>query len=205
MRLSLIGWLFPAALLIGSSAAAQGATSPTITFPTANQVLQGQVAITGTTDLPNFASAELYFDYPGDATNTRFLIQMMTEPISNNLLVTWDTTTVSDGDYNLFLHVNLTDGTSQDTTVPVRVRNYTALPNPTPTVLPTLPAYQVPTPILLAPTMTPTLAPLPTPTMLPPNPIAMNKDKIYNEFWRGSLIVLILFLAFGLMIRLRRS
>ena len=205
MRLNLIGWFLPAALLIGTSAAAQGATAPIITFPAANQVLQGQVAVTGTTDLPNFASAELDFDYSDDVTNTRFLIQMMTEPIDNNLLVTWDTTTISDGDYTLFLHVNLTDGTSKEITVPVRVRNYTALPTPTPTVMPTLPALQVPTPSLLAPTMTPTLAPLPTPTLLPPNPLAMNKDEIYNEFWRGSLIVLFLFLAFGLMIRLRRS
>ncbi len=205
MRLSLIGWILTAALLIAPSAAAQSATSPTITFPAANQVLQGQVAITGTTDIPNFSSAELDLGYTADGTNTRFLIQMMTEPIENNLLVTWDTTTISDGDYNLFLQVNLTDGTSQDITVPVKVRNYTALPAPTPTILPTVPALHVPTPIVLAPTMTPTLAPLPTPTMLPPNPLAMNKDEIYNEFWRGSLIVLFLFLAFGLIIRMRRS
>jgi hypothetical protein len=205
MRLSLISWVLSAALLIGISAAAQGIASPVIAFPSTDQVLQGQVAITGTTDIPNFASAELDFSYLADETNARFLIQMMTTPIANNVLATWDTTSVSDSDYFLLLRVDLTNGTFQDAKVTVKVRNYTALPSPSPTVSPTVFALQIPTPILLSPTATPTLAPLPTPTLLPPNPIATNEDEFFTEFWRGGIIVLLLFFAFGLAIRLRRS
>ena len=205
MRLILIGWILTAALLIGTPAAAQGIASPVITSPTAGQVLQGQVAITGTTDIPNFASAELDFGYLDDATNTRFLIQMMTESIANNVLATWDTTSLSDGDYLLLLRVNLTDGTFQDIKIPVKVRNYTTLPSPTPTVLPTVPALQIPTPILIAHTATPTLAPLPTPTSLSPNPVSTDETEIITEFWGGGLIVALLFLVFGLVIRMRRS
>jgi hypothetical protein len=205
MRLNLIGWIVPAALLVGTPTAAQGITSPIITSPGPDQVLQGQVAVTGTTDLPNFASAELDFSYATDVTNTRFLIEAMGEPIDNGLLATWDTTAISDNDYLLVLRVNLADGTFQDVTITVKVRNYTALPTPTATISPTEPAFKIPTPILLAPIPTPTLAPLPTPTLLPPNPAAANANEIYNGFWRGGLIALLVFLIFGIMIRLRRS
>ncbi len=205
MRLSLISWVLPAALLIGTPTSAQGIASPVIASPTADQVLQGQVAITGTTDIPNFASAELDFGYLADETNARFLIQMMTQPIANNVLATWDTTSISDGDYFLYLQVDLTDGTYQEMKVTVKVRNYTALPSPSPTVSPTVSALQIPTPILLAPTATPTLAPLPTPTLLPPNPIATNENEIFTELWRGGIVVILLFFAFGVAIRLRRS
>ena len=205
MRLSLIGLLLLGAVLFVSPVAAQGATSPVISSPVAGQVLQGQVAIIGTTDIPNFASAEMDFGYPTDDTNTKFLIQMMTEPISNNILANWDTTTISDGDYLLSMRVNLTDGTFQDVKVMVKVRNYTALPSPTPTVIPTEPALQIPTPILLIPTATPTLVPLPTPTLLPANPVTTGENEIFAEFWRGGLIVLFLFFVFGVVLRLRRS
>ena len=205
MRLSLIGLIIPTSLLIGSPASAQGIVLPLIISPTTGQVLQGQVAITGTTDIPNFGSAELDFGYSDDTTNTRLLIQMMTESIANNVLGTWDTTSISDGDYYLLLRVNLTDGSFQEVKLPVKVRNYTTLPTPTATILPTLPALQIPTPILIAPTATPTLAPLPTPTSLSPNPISTGENEVYIEFWRGGLIVLFLFLVFGLAIRIRRS
>jgi hypothetical protein len=205
MRLSLIGILLQGALFIVFPAAAQGVNSPVITSPVAGQVLQGQVAITGTTDIPNFASAEMDFGYSTDKTNSKFLIQTMSQPIANNILAIWDTTTISDGDYILLLRVNLTDGTFQEKTVVVKVRNYTSLPSPTPTVILTEPALQIPTPILLIPTATPTLSPLPTPTTLPPNPVTTGENEIFTEFWRGGLIVLFLFFVFGVTLRLRRS
>jgi hypothetical protein len=205
MRLSLIGSIFLASLVIGNPVNAQGTGSPLITSPTSGQVLQGQVAITGTTDIPNFSSAELDFGYTDDASNTRFLIQKMTDAISNNLLTTWDTTSIGDGDYYLLLQVSLTDGTYQETQVSIKIRNYTILPTSTATITPTLPVIQIPTPILIAPTATPTLAPLPTPTSLGANPITTGEKEIYSEFWWGGLIVLVIFLLFGLAIRLRRS
>jgi hypothetical protein len=205
MRLILICVIIPVSLLIGTPVVAQGVTTSIITYPSTGQVLQGQVAITGTTDIPSFATAELDFGYVSDETSTRFLIQTLTHPIANNLLATWDTTSISDGDYLILLRVFLTDGTFQDTTVSVKVRNYTTLPTATPTILPTEPAIQIPTAILVVPSMTPTLAPLPTPTLLPPNTAATNENEIYTGFWRGGLVVLLLFLIFGLVIRLRRS
>lgn len=205
MRAGFIGWIILAAFLYAIPVAAQEITSPVITSPTAGQVLQGQVAIAGTTDIPNFASAEIAFAYASDSSNTWFVIQTMTQPIADGVIATWDTTSITDGDYVLRLRVNLLDGTFQDVTVPVQVRNYTALPTPLPTATATQPALQIPTPILIAASATPTPLSLPTPTTLPPNPAALTMDQIYANFRRGVLIIAGIFVVFGILLRLRRS
>jgi hypothetical protein len=208
MRASLIACEILAALVSTVPVFAQGTNLPVITAPTTGQALQGQVAITGTTDIPNFASDEVAFAYASDATNTWFAIQNSTSSVDNSVLGTWDTTSITDGDYILRLRVTLLDGTFQDATVSVKVRNYTALATSTATVTPTEPALQIPTPMLLVPTLTPTptLRPTPpTPTTLPLNSAAITTNEIYSGFWRGAAVVLILFFVFGIFVRLRRS
>ncbi len=185
-------------------AAAQAAT-PLITAPTAGQVLHGPVAIFGVTDISNFASSEVSFAYTSDPTNTWFSISATTQPITNDVLASWDTTSISDGDYILRLRVTLQDGTFQDITVPVEVRNYTALATPTSTATATEPALQIPTPILVAASSTPTMLPHSTPTKLPPNAAELTQSEIYGSLQRGALAIAILFFVFGIFLRLRRS
>lgn len=186
---------------------AQSAT-PVITSPGAGQVLQGQVAVTGATDIIGFDSAELAFAYASDSTDTWFAIWSGTQPVFNDVIATWDTTSISDGDYVLRLRVNLQDGTTQDVTVAVQVRNYTAQATSTPTPTPTKPALQIPTPILVADTPTstaPPTAPIFTPTPLPSNPAEVTQNQIYVNFQRGALIIAGIFVFFGIILRLRRS
>lgn len=188
--------------------AAAQASTPVITAPTAGQVLHGPVAITGLTDVSNFASAEISFAYASNTTNTWFSISATTQPIANDALASWDTSTISDGDYALRLRVTLQDGTFQDVTVPVQVRNYTALATPTPTATATVPALQISTPILVAvstPTQIPTLTPHPTSTPLPPNPAEVTQSQIYASLQRGAIIIGLLFFVFGIFLRLRRN
>lgn len=205
--LRLIGLLILAVLALASPgfAAAQTDSAPAITAPTAGQVVQGQVAITGTTDIPNFQSAELAFAYASDPTGTWFPIREMTDPVSGGVLATWDTTAISDGNYVLRLRVSLTYNSSQEVSVPVEVRNYTLLPTASPTVTATQLALQVPTPILVAPSETPTPLPLPTPTLLSPNSVEVTTGEVYAGFWRGALGALVLLLIGGIIIRLRRN
>lgn len=188
-------------------AAAQALTpsTPLITAPTAGQVLHGPVAITGLTDISNFASAEVSFAYASDATNNWFSISATTQPIANDVLASWDTTAISDGDYVLRLRVTLQDGTFQDVTIPVSVRNYSALATPTSTAIATEPALQIPTPILVAVSPTPTRVPHLTPTDLPPNPAELTQSEIYVSLQRGAIAIGLLFFAFGIFLRLRRS
>jgi hypothetical protein len=205
MRLGTACLTVLAAFALAARLPAQGTGAPAITSPAVGQVLQGQVAIRGTSEVPNFASAELAFAYAGDQTNTWFVIQTTAQPVVNDVLAGWDTSTISDGDYVLRLRVTLQDGTLQEVTVPVRISNYTALPTPTPTVTPTQPALQIPTPILVAATATPTTPAISPPTPLPPNPAEITQAEIYRNLRRGALVIAAVFVAVAVLLRLRRS
>ena len=111
--------------------AAQASPPVAITSPMPDEVLRGQVSIMGKVDVPSFVSAQLDFAYASNPTNTWFTIQAFSQPPVDSTLATWDTTSITDGDYILRLQVNLEDGTSQEVTVPVKIGN-DALPTPHP-------------------------------------------------------------------------
>ena len=79
--------------------------------PKQGDVLQGVVTIRGSSNETGFLSAEVDFAYAGDTTGTWFLIATGSQPVDSNILASWDTTTITDGNYNLRLRVTLTDGT----------------------------------------------------------------------------------------------
>ncbi len=197
-----------ALLCLAAPALAQAPAAPVIISPTDGQVVQGQVPIKGTTDLPNFSSAEVAFSYAVDPTHTWFTMQTASLPVTGATITIWDTTTITDGDYILRLRVILQDGSDQDTAIKVQVRNYTVLPTPSPavTVTPTA-EIKIPTAIVIVPTATPTAAPVavpPTPSALPPNPAGVTAGEIFSGFWRGALLVGALVLVFAAIVRLRR-
>lgn len=186
-------------------AAAQSASSVAFTSPGAGAVLQGVVPVTGTCSSASFSSGELSFAYAADTTNTWFTIQMLDQPVLNGEIASWDTTAITDGEYVLRLRVNSSDGTFQDSTVGVQVRNYTAPPAVVPTAAPTaVPLLQIPTPAVIVPSET--IAPpfSATPTFLPENPVASDVSEIYAGFSRGILAVLGLSLVLGALLLRRR-
>ena len=187
--------------------AAQDEPPITITSPLADEVLRGTVTITGTTEIPNFFSAELDFAYASNPTGTWFAIQTLSQPVTDSTITTWDTTSISDGDYILRLRVSLLDNTFQEITVPIQIGNDVA-PS-TPTVIPTATLstieVQIPTPFLLAASPTPTAPPRPTPTAFPTNPASLGQSAIFASLGRGALVILGLFALSGLIIRFRRS
>lgn len=197
-------FLLPLVLLM---IAAQASPPVVLTSPRAGEVLFGQVIITGTTDIPGFLSAQLDFKYASDEAETWFPLQTLSQPAQDSALFTWDTTSITDGDYILRLRLNLADGAFQDVTVPIRVQNDTPLPTPTPvpTITPEdVVSIQIPTPFLLAASPTPTDVPRPTPTLLPTNPVSLGQMEIYTSLGRGALVIIGLFVVSGILIRLRR-
>jgi hypothetical protein len=184
--------------------AAQDATVA-ITSPAPNEALRGAVNIIGSTDAPNFVSAQLDFAYASDQAGTWFPLQTLSQPVFDSPLYTWDTTSISDGDYILRLRVFISDGTVQEVTVPIALLNDSV---PTPTVAPTSTpesvSAQIPTPFLLAASPTPTDVPRPTPTAMPTNPVSLNRNEIYASLGRGALAILGLFAFAGIILRLRR-
>jgi hypothetical protein len=191
--------------VVVSTAKAQ-ARAPAITSPSADQALQGQVTITGTTGVSNFASAELDFGYASDPTNTWFLIQTLSQSAEDGTLASWDTTTVTDGNYLMRLRVFTTDGTFQDATVPFEIANYTVPTVASATPAPTNPpSIQIPTPLVIAASATPAPLAIPTPTPLPPNPAAMPTSLVYGGLGRGALFAVAAFLVLGAILLRRRS
>lgn len=194
-------WLPLVFLLI----AARAAQPLEITSPAADELLRGQVTITGSLDVPSFTSAQLDFAYASNPTDTWFSLQTFSGPVIDATLAVWDTTLITDGDYVLRLRVSFEDGTFQEVTVPVQVGNdVQPTPTPAPTVTPEALSAGVPTPFLLAASPTPTEVPRPTPTALPSNPVSLGREAIFASLRRGVLVILGLFVLAGLLIRLRR-
>ena len=181
-----------------------------ITSPQPGETLRGPIEIQGRMDAPNFASAELAFTYTAasDSGGSWFTIQTFPQPIAGPAIATWDTSSVTDGDYTLRLRVTLQDGTFQDALVTdLKIRNDEPLPTVPPTQTladfnfpqltetPAAPSEQTPTPFVTYPTSTP----------LPVNPASLTTTDILTIFWQSALVILILFLFFSLILRLRKN
>lgn len=173
--------------------------SPTVTIssPFAGQALRGVIAITGNSFIPGFTSAELSFAYANDPTGTWFLIAESQIAMENGLLMQWDTTTITDGEYQLRLVVRLANGQQQIASVTgLRVRNYTPVETETPTPSPTSLPGNTPEP---TDTPTPTLTPIPpTATAVPPNPAVIGPRDLINNLGRGALGVIAFFSLMGI-------
>ena len=192
-------------LLVLLLLAAQDAPPVAITSPLPDELLRGQVTISGRLDVPAFVSAQLEFTYASNPTDTWFNIQSFSQPLADTSLAVWDTTTITDGDYVLRLRVTLEDGTVQEATVPITIGN-DVLPTATaePTSTPEPAAVLIPTPFLVAASPTPTELPRPTPTTLPTNTVSIGQNAVYASLGRGALVILGLFALTGLILRARR-
>jgi len=201
LLLWLVLLLFPRPVL------AQEGNQFIISSPLEEQYVQGVVTISGSVTVLGFSSYELSFAYENDPTQTWFKLTSSTLPVFEGELGTWDTTTLTDGDYTLRLRVFLLDGTTQELIMSdLRVRNYTPIPTatPTPTSTPVV-QFVAPTAQLIRPVLATATLSLPTPTPLPPNPASLAESSISSALGRGAALALLLFVVFGLLLRLRRE
>jgi hypothetical protein len=109
---------------------------PQIHNPRSGAVLQGVIAIWGSTDLAGYDHHQISFNYSDSHEDTWFLIAKSDSKVSDGELATWDTTTVADGNYKIRLEVFLINGNSNEIVVDnLRVRNYTPIETETNTPL----------------------------------------------------------------------
>lgn len=162
--------------------------------PAAGEVLQGNVAIVVLSDVPGFQSAELTFAYAGDPTGTWFLLTESDQPFKGAAMATWDTSTITDGEYDLRLTVFFRRGEPRHIIVPnLRVRNYSPIETGTPASTPTL------DPVKPTETLTPTISPpAPTPTPLPTNPAIPGSAQTFTSLGTGVGLAISIFTALGL-------
>jgi hypothetical protein len=170
-------------------------------WPQPGQALLGNIEISGNTAVDGYKYAEILFGYANDLTETWFLIAQSDSPVENGVLANWDTTVISDGNYNIKLSVTLLDGAIITSIVQdVRVRNYSPIEPDTPK-----PVSRTSTPEPgNTPTHTVTITPVPpTATPLPTNPIILTPTDFVAGLGRGVLIALGFFIFLGIYLGFR--
>ncbi|OGN94191.1 MAG: hypothetical protein A2Z71_09135 [Chloroflexi bacterium RBG_13_50_21] len=183
-------------------------TNTSIISPVAGQVVQGAVVIRGSAIVDGFQFYEIDFTHSGDPTQTWFLIQESTLPIQDGILAVWDTTTITDGEYDLRLVISRTEATQMEVSIPgLRVRNYTPIETgtSTSTLIYATQAYGTAT-ITATPRVTNTLMPaslLSTPTPLPANPAEISTSQAILTLGQGAAFTLGIFAILGAYIGLR--
>lgn len=191
-----------------------------ITSPVANARLRGTIEIRGSAYLgENFQFYKVEYQPLGAPPDKWIVFSSATVQVRDGLLGTWDTTTVSDGTYNLKLTVVKKDGNYEETPPrQVVVANAEPTPTPSPTITPTeVPApILTPTVVLASPTVvviqptaarfTPTPTLLATRTSLPEMPFGISLPDmgiVFNSFLFGALVAGALF-AFMIIVNLIR-
>jgi hypothetical protein len=171
--------------------------------PQPGEAVQGLVQIVGTVDPEGFRSYEIAFAFMDDATQTWFQVASGSTPVIQGVLAEWDTTVLTDSNYNLLLRVHFQNGAEEELILDgIRVRNYSTIETSTPA--PTGSSS------LMQPTQTaipklPTETPIqPTPTEIPENPAAVNAAQLTQLIKRGAIIGIVLVSAAILYSRTKR-
>lgn len=177
-----------------------------LTSPSGGEAIRGLFPVTGTTSINNFRNAELLFRYHGDRTGTWFLIYESAEAVTDDIIYQWDTTTITDGDYDLSLLVTRKNNKQEQTIIQgIRVRNYSPIETSTPGPTVTDAAntdLPVQTPVLEA-TQTDALTVAITPTPIPPNEIIITETDLRDSLLRGVAGVFAVTIIFGLYTTIR--
>ncbi len=177
----LAGWFAPSAQQV------------IVDTPRPGEAVQGQVTIAGNVDLEGFQSYEVSFAYQRDDTNTWFLIGRGDQIVRGGTLATWDTTTITDGQYRIRVRVYLTEGKMAETIVPqVRVRNYTPIETNTPVPQGAVGAQKS---ITVPGDYTPSS--MEAQSTASPNPLEISPEKLQRSFLLGGVIAIGLFILLG--------
>jgi hypothetical protein len=174
-----------------------------ILSPGSGEAVQGSVSIPLIADMLGLIRVELYFGYSGDPTNTWFLLASFQEPVHEGTQVQWDTTLISDGDYDLYLVVTSSDGSTQtDRVERVRVRNYSPVETNTPAPTLTPAPGELPT---STSTPQPSITPIPpTSTPLPPNPAEITPLQTITSLGIGAAAAIGALSLLGIYLAFRR-
>ena len=176
---------------------AQFAFQVTITSPQSGDAVQGIVPVIVTSTVDGFIAYQLAFSLSESQTETWFLITESKVAVKGDILGEWDTSNLTDGNYQLRLVVQReSENSILIFAERIRVRNYTPVetntPGPSPTALPG--QTSVPTETTMAA----------TPTSLPPNSAELTSSQIGTSFFTGIGAVLLLFLFVGLYSSLKQ-
>jgi hypothetical protein len=168
-----------------------------IDLPAEGSEVQGIVEIKGSIPEGNFLKADLSYAYTDSTDANWFLISDIDQPVKGGLLANWDTTTISDGLYNLRLHVQLRNGEQAEVIVKkIRVMNYSR---------PGVSTETVPTQGMLSSEPVSTSeANIELPTAFPPNPASMDANQLRTSVFTGVLVSVIILAFLGIYTLIRK-
>lgn len=166
-----------------------------ITFPQPGEAIFGLVTIEGSAAHPSFVAYELSFAHHPNTSDTWFpIMQPFKAQVTEGKLGIWDTTIITDGNYQLRLRVWLTSGNVLEAIVSnLRIRNII----PTETLTMTLPDAR-PSPSPIAPTSTPRPTPMPL-------PINDGPTRVMRAFVIGGIVSTLSLLLIGGYFAIRKS
>jgi len=174
---------------------------PVIISPRGGEALQGRVEINGITAMEGFQRAEVEFRYTNDPKETWFLIAETDQAVNPGKITEWDTSTITDGFYDLRVSVFLKDGTSTSAEIKgIRVRNYSPIETPTPSN--TLNAAES---MSTLETQVPTRTPRPTQPVFAANPAVLSRADLNSSLVRGGIAGIGSFLAFAVYWIIKKS
>lgn len=182
------------AIIMPSSAVAQAPGYADVTRPQPGEAIFGLITIEGSAAHPSFVYYEISFAYQPNPSDTWFpIMQPIQTPITDGRLGIWDTTGITDGNYQLRLIVWLENGKSLEAIVSdLRIRNTT----PTETPAATKPAALLsPSPVIPADT--------PLPTQIPSSS-NIGLSRVLRAFFIGGIVCLVGLLSLGGFIIVRR-
>ena len=169
-----------------------------ITYPEAGSTINGIVEIRGSIPETDFESATISYAYDGSEVENWFQIAKIDAPMQDVVLAKWDTTTITDGTYQLKLSVTTTSGSVNEVIIgQISVKNYT---HPAATTLPNVDSERTRIPL-----PSPETVELKQPTPLPVNPAAADSEQLKTSMVFGIVIAVMALILLFLYSTIRKS
>lgn len=174
---------------------------PTIFYPQPGEAVQGFISITGSIQTESVVAYRLEFSFIDQTEGEWFLIQEGTTPLVDQTLGGWDTSAITDGEYQIRVIIYApTDEGASFTVSPIRVRNYTPVETNTPS-----PEIDAPEDSSFEVTARPTeTSPPPNPLpKSPENPASLSQNDLSAALKFGGISGGLIFLAYILTRRIK--
>lgn len=165
-----------------------------IQSPVDGEYLQGSVPIIGTVTGTGLQTVEISFRYQDSQSQSWFVISQITSPVVENIIATWDTSTIADGLYQIRVLAVYDNGRELEKIINnLNVRNYTPF-DPLQTENPEVLSTEILQNQTLTIDTTPTLRSSPTP--MPSNEMAVSQSQFVTTAIQGGILgVLFLFVV----------
>ena len=172
-----------------------------IQTPVDGEYLQGSVQIIGTVTGTGLQSAEISFRYQDSQSQSWFVIHKTTTSVVDDIIATWDTSTIADGAYQIRVLAVYENGRELEKIISdLNVRNYTPF-DPIKTENPQVISTENLQNQLATLEVTPTLRS--SPTVMPTNEMVISQPQFITTAIQGGILGVLFLFVISLFIIIR--